>query len=48
MPIFVVSSLQSVLFWVANTGPCFACCGKQWTASEKQMGELDLEINENG
>lgn len=49
MPVFVVSLLQSVLFWRANTGPCFACSGgKQWTASERQMGEPDLEINENG
>lgn len=48
MPIFIVSLLQSVLSWRVNTGPYFTCPGEQWTASERQMGELELELNENG
>lgn len=48
MLIFILSLLQSVLVWRANTGPYFACSGKQWTVSERQMGELELELNEGG
>ena len=48
MPISIVSLLQSVLFWRANTGPYFTCSGEQWTASERQMGELELQLKENG
>lgn len=48
MLIFIGSLLQSVLPRRANTGPYFSCSGEQWTVSERQMGELELELNANG
>lgn len=48
MLIFIGSLLQSVLSRRANTDPYFSCSGEQRTVSERQMGELELELNANG